>query len=112
VRNENKLQSGKIKLRVNLVIVIIGITTVFLSKYLIEIKRQDDIRNIGYRINDYRKNLRQLKFMNAKLVSELEKVKKPDAVMAMLKKYGVKLSIPTLERTTTISLKSTRKMAK
>ena len=110
MKNKNKLQSGKIKLRTNLVIVIGGIVSIFLTKNLIEAKRQDDIRNIGYRINNYRKDLSRLKFMNAKLVSELEKVKKPDAIIGMLRKYGVKLSMPTLERTTTISLKNGKKI--
>jgi len=103
VKNKNKLQSGKTKLRINLVIVVVGVISVFLTRYLIETKRQDDIRNIGYRINDYRREVRQMKFMNAKLISELEKIKKPDVIMAMLKKYGVKLTMPTLEKTTTIS---------
>jgi len=112
VKNNKKLKAGKIKLRVNLVIVIIGIASVFLTKYLIEIKRQDDIRNIGYSINNYRKDIRQLKAINSKLVSELEKVKKPNVVIDMLRKYGVKLSMPSLERTTTISLKTGNKRAK
>ena len=86
MKNKNKLQSGKTKLRINLVIVMVGVISVFLTRYLIETKRQDDIRNIGYRINDYRREVRQMKFMNAKLISELEKIKKPDVIMAMLKK--------------------------
>jgi len=112
VRNNLNLQSGKTKLRINLIIVIVGIIAVFLTKYIVETKRQDDIRNIGYRINDYRKDVRQLKFMNAKLNAELEKIKKPDVIIAMLKKYGVKLSMPTLERTTTISIKNDKKMVR
>ena len=112
MRKNQKLQSGKIKLRVNLVIVIVGIISVFLTKSIVETKRQDDIRNIGYRINDYRKDVRQLKSMNAKLISELEKIKKPDVIIAMLKKYGIKLSMPTLERTTTISIKNDKKIVR
>jgi len=112
VRNNQNLQSGKTKLRINLIIVIVGIIAVFLTKYIVETKRQDDIRNIGYRINDYRKDVRQLKFMNAKLISELEKIKKPDVIIAMLRKYGVKLSMPTLERTTTISVKNDKKIVR
>ena len=112
MRNNQNLQSGKTKLRINLIIVIVGIIAVFLTKYIVETKRQDDIRNIGYRINDYRKDVRQLKFMNAKLISELEKIKKPDVIIAMLRKYGVKLSMPTLERTTTISVKNDKKIVR
>ena len=108
MRKNQNLQSGKIKLRVNLVIVIVGVISVFLTKSIVETKRQDDIRNIGYRINDYRKDVRQLKSMNAKLISELEKIKKPDVIIAMLRRYGVKLSMPALERTSTISLKKKR----
>ncbi len=104
MKKNNKLQSGKTKLSINLVIVVVGIISIFLTRYLIEAKRQDDIRNIGYRINGYRREIRQMKFMNAKLRSELEKIRKPVEIMTMLKKYGIKLTMPSLETTTTISL--------
>lgn len=102
--NEKKLQSGKTKLRVNLIIVIAGIISIFLTKYIIETKRQNEIREIGYKINGYRTEIRQMKSMNAKLNSELEKIKKPVVIMSMLRKYGIKLNMPNLEKTITISL--------
>ena len=103
MKNEEH-KSVKKSISINLILIITGIISVFLTRYIIEAKRQGDIRKIGYRINSYRREVRQMKFMNAKLISELEKIKKPDVIMAMLRKYGVKLTMPTLEKTTTISL--------
>ena len=109
-RKKNK--SVKNKLSLNLILIIIGIVSVFLTRLLIEADHQKKIRDIGYRINGYRSEKRQMEFMNAKLSSELEKIKKPDAIKAMLRKYGIKLSMPTLEKMTTISLPNGKRLAK
>jgi len=106
---KRKQKSVKKNLSVNLILIITGIISVFLTRYLIEAKRQDDIRNIGYRINGYRRDISQMKSWNAKLRSELEKIRKPDVIMTMLRKYGVKLTMPSLEKTTTIPLPNRNK---
>ncbi len=110
--NRRREKNVKNKISINLILIIAGVISVFLTKYLVEAKRQDDIRNIGYKINSYRREVRRTKSRNAKLRSELEKIKKPDVIMAMLRKYGIKLTMPNLERTTTITLKRGKKMAR
>jgi|GEM_PF-2446272 len=112
-KKKKRQKSVNKNLSVNLILIITGIVSVLLTRFLIEAKRQDEIRNIGYKINVYRNEIKQLQYRKAKLRSELEKIKKPDQIMSMLRKEGIKLSMPNLERTKTIKFaRGNKRMAK
>ena len=86
------------------VIVIASLVIIGLAYYLIDARRQIEIRDTGYRVNSLRQEIQKARSLNSNLKARLAELKRLDRVISKLESYGIKLSAPPLEKVYVLKL--------
>ncbi len=101
IKNDN---SFVIPANYKFVIIIGALVIIGLAYYLIDAQRQIEIRDTGYRMNALRQEIQKAKNLNSDLRARLAELKKLDRVIAKLESYGIKLSVPPIQKVYRIKL--------
>jgi len=86
-----------IPFRFKCVLVIAGLIIAGTTKYFVDVRQKTRMRDIGYRINQYRQQVIEAENIRANLCFVQVETRRPEVVICGLRAFGITLVRPPLE---------------